>query len=304
MDRDPASVILPTVRWTEACDEVAQQLEGDDELLVVHDEPSDPVAGRETPAGVRLVAAGPPEGCSGKANAIAVGMETARHDRLVWTDDDFHHPPDWLDRLLEDYTTHGPVTELPIFVGQDPLSVLLEPGFILGGTLGVYTEQYAWGGAVAFDRSDLDEESFLASLRQTVSDDALLGEHLDVTALDRTRRVPAGHDVRTTLERSVRFNKIAYFHDRTTLIGSTLVSLLLVAACVFLPALTVAVTALVAATYALLGAKRWSVLLAVPALVVGVPLTLYALARNTFVWGGRRYAWHDKFDVTVRGADQ
>lgn len=30
-------------------------------------------------------------------------MEAARHDRLVWTDDDFHHPPDWLATLSADY---------------------------------------------------------------------------------------------------------------------------------------------------------------------------------------------------------
>lgn len=91
-DSPPTSVLLPTTRWTDAGDEVSAQLCDGDELLVIDDD-SDPVAGRtDAPAGVRLVAAGEPEGCSGKANAIAAGMETARHDRIVSTDDDFHHP--------------------------------------------------------------------------------------------------------------------------------------------------------------------------------------------------------------------
>lgn len=38
---------------------------------------------------------------------------------------------------------------------------------------------------------------------------------------------------------------------------------------------------------------------ACPAVLVQVPLMLYALCRRTFVWGGRRYRWDDKFDVTV-----
>jgi hypothetical protein len=37
----------------------------------------------------------------------------------------------------------------------------------------------------------------------------------------------------------------------------------------------------------------------VPALVAALPLGLYALVRDTFVWGGRRYRWYSKFDVEV-----
>ena len=88
---------------------------------MIHDEDGDPVAERtDVPEGVRLVAAGEPEGCSGNANAIVAGMEAARHDRLAWTDDDFHHPPDWLETLTADYERHGPVSEVPYFVGRDP----------------------------------------------------------------------------------------------------------------------------------------------------------------------------------------
>ena len=108
------SVLLPTTRWTDACTEVAAQLEDRDELLLIHDVEDDPVTGHQnTPEGVRLIAAGEPERCSGKANAIVTGMEAACHDRLVWTDDDFHHPPDWLATLSADYEKYGPVSEVP-----------------------------------------------------------------------------------------------------------------------------------------------------------------------------------------------
>ena len=113
----------------------------------MYDHGDDPVSGRERlPENVRLICAGDPVGCSGKANAIAAGMEAAKHDRLVWTDDDFHHPPDWLDQLHQDYAEYGPTTELPAFVGQDPLAVLLEPIYVLGGTLGTYVGDHAWAG--------------------------------------------------------------------------------------------------------------------------------------------------------------
>ncbi len=123
--------------WTAACDDVAAQLGPEDELLIIHDSKDDPVVDRKPLSeNVQFIPAGDPVGCSGKANAIAAGMEAANHDRLVWTDDDFHHPPDWLDRLHKDYAEYGPTTELPAFVGQDPLAVLLEPVYVLGGTLG------------------------------------------------------------------------------------------------------------------------------------------------------------------------
>jgi|GEM_PF-2788514 len=67
----PTTVILPTVRHTDVVDQLASQLGPDDELLVVCDTDSDPIAGvaDSFPKGVRLVIAGEPEGCSGKANA-------------------------------------------------------------------------------------------------------------------------------------------------------------------------------------------------------------------------------------------
>lgn len=294
---------MPTVTWTDACDEVAAQLAAGDELLVVHDDANDPVVDRAGthPDGARLVAAGDPNGCSGKANAISSGMEAAEHDRIVWTDDDFHHSSDWLDQLAADYEAHGPVTELPVFVGRDPLSILLEPVYIAGGTLGTYAGNYPWAGAVIFECADIDEDAFLNQLQQTVSDDSLLGEHLDVTALRRTREVPIGGSLRETLERHVRFGQIVFRHDPVGISMSFILLLVIVTASVLYPIVGGVVTLLTIGTYGAFGHWRATALLAVLSFAVGVPLAVYAVARRTFVWGGRRYRWRSKFDVEVVG---
>ena len=309
-DSPPTSVLLPTVRWTDACDEVASQLGPNDELLVIPDTDADPVAARadrtdcgddgHLPDNVRIVLAGEPTGCSGKANAIAAGMEAAAHERIVWTDDDFHHPADWLDRLHADYDRQGPTTERPAFVGRDPLGVLLEPAYLIGGTLPVAAGGIVWGGAVIFERGDIDEAAFLADLRRSLSDDGALSEHLEVTAADRTRVVPAGGSVRESLERFVRFLWITrYYAPAAT--GLNLISAVVLAiACLVAPLLTLAgLTLLSAATYRWVGLHRSTFLLAGPAVLAAPPLLTYALGRRTFVWAGRRYRWSAKHDVDV-----
>ncbi|WP_418281555.1 glycosyltransferase [Halorubrum sp. DTA98] len=302
MGPPPTSVLLPTVRWTEACSEVAAGLRADDELLLVADTTADPIADRrgDLPDGVTLLLAGEPVGCSGKANAIAAGMEAAEHDRIVWTDDDFHHPPDWLAALHAEYERNGPTTECPVFVGRDPLGVLLEPAYVIGGTLAVDRGGIAWGGSVVFERNDLDEDAFLADLRRTISDDGTLSEHLDVTAVKRTRTVPAGGSVRDSLERFVRFTWILRRHAPRAAAANVVLAVVLSVLCVVAPVPTAAVlTAVSAGTYAWFGVDRASFLLSVPAVLAAPPLLGYALMRRTFVWGGRRYRWRDRFDVTV-----
>ncbi|MFC7199660.1 glycosyltransferase [Halospeciosus flavus] len=297
----PTSVLLPTTTRSPVIEEVAGQLAPTDELLVICDTETDPVADyADEIEKTRVVVAGEPTGCSGKANAIAAGMEAATHDRIVWTDDDFHHPPDWLSGLHTAYERHGPVSELPFFVGRDPLSILLEPVYALGGTLGVYTSDKAWAGAVMFERDDLDVEAFLEELRQTVSDDGLLSEYLDVTPLKRTRRVEIGGTVRATLERHVRFTQIVSHHEPADTAVMGVVTTLLAAFCLLSPVYAAGlVTLLVGGVYAAFGCRRWTALLAYPAILVQVPLMAYALGRRTFVWGGRRYRWHSKFHVEV-----
>nr|WP_255682015.1 glycosyltransferase [Natrinema sp. SYSU A 869] len=252
----------------------------------------------DCPDTVRLVVAGEPEGCSGKANAIAAGIETAEHDRLVWSDDDFHHLPDWLDGLRNDYERNGPTTEVPIFVGQDPLAVLLEPAHVISGTLAVSLADVPWGGSLVFERDDIDEEAFLADLRRTVSDDGLLMEYADITSVERTRRVEIGGSFRETLENQVRFTKIVRHHDLTGIVGQFVVRTGLAAGCVLfpLPALAL-VTVAMAGVYAAFGIRRWMFLAAYPVVLAAIPLLVYGLVRQTFVWGGRRYRWHSTFDV-------
>jgi hypothetical protein len=300
-ERPPTSVLLPTTRWTDACAELAAQLGGSDELLVIHDGEDDPVTGWEDrPEGVRLVAAGEPEGCSGKANAIAAGMEAARHDRLVWTDDDFHHPPDWLATFIADYEDHGPVSEVPYFVGRDPLSVVLEPLYASSASLGIHLGNQIWGGAVMFERDDIDEAAFLDDLRQTVSDDGLLMEYLEVTTVGRTRTVPIGGTIRETVERQVRWSHILRWHSPGVDAGLYLVMLLVLAGAVLSPLYTAAILTVVHLVInEVLGVRRWTAVLAYPAVFVVVLLIPYTHARRTFVWGGRRYRWRGKFDVTV-----
>ena len=227
-------------------------------------------------------------------------MEAARHDRLVWTDDDFHHPPDWLATLSADYEKHGPVSEVPYFVGRDALSVLLEPLYASAGSLRIYHDNRIWGGAVIFERADIDEAAFLDELRRTVSDDGLLMEYLQVTTVGRTRIVPIGGTIRETVERQVRWTQILRWHVPGAVAGTVLVLLFVLAGAIVAPfPAAMILTVWHLAVNEILGVRRWTAVLAYPAVFVFVPLIMYALARRTFVWGSRQYRWRGKFDVTV-----
>ncbi|MEA1930386.1 MAG: glycosyltransferase [Euryarchaeota archaeon] len=298
----PTSVILPTVRPTDVVDEIATQLAAEDELLVVCDTESDPIGGTvdSLPEEVRLVVAGEPEGCSGKANAIAAGMAAADNERLVWTDDDFHHPPEWLGDLQEDYDRQGPTTEMPYFVGRDPLSKLLEPMYMMGATAGLTLIDKPWGGAVIFERDDLDEAAFVNDLRQTVSDDGLLGAYLDVTPVKRVRRVEVGGTVSESLERNTRFMQIVQYFSPYPDVTVPLSTLYFTCCLLFPVPAALLSTAAMAAVYAYFGVFRWTVLLTYPGLIAQFPLLLYGLSRS-FVWGGRRYHWPERFEVIVEG---
>lgn len=294
---------MPTVRRSSVIEDVADQLHPGDELLVVCDTPEDPVAAHDGdfPDGARLVVAGEPDGCSGKANAVAAGIEAARHDRIVLTDDDYHHPPDWLDALHADYERHGPTSEVPFFVGNDLLSMLLEPHYNVSNVVGLYEDDNPWGGTVVFDRTEVDEAALCAELRQTVSDDGVINEYLSFTTVKRVRRVAVGGTFRETLERHVRFVKITFSYMSLRMQAAYTGSWLLTAlALLWFPIPGAVLTTVAAgATYAYIGVHRWTFVLAYPGLVVGAPLLVYAIARRTFVWGGRRYRWVDRDDVKI-----
>ena len=148
--RDPVTVLLPTVRWTTACDQVAAQLRADDELFVICDREDDPVAGRDPPDGVEILVAGDPEGCTAKANALAYGMERATNDRFVWSDADYERGDDWLDCLVEAGEEHGTAAVLPMFPGGgwwrlvEPV-VVLSLGLRAGLLRGDGVPSYPWG---------------------------------------------------------------------------------------------------------------------------------------------------------------
>ena len=202
--------------------------------------------------------------------------------------------------MIADYEDHGPVSEVPYFIGRDALSILLEPLYASSASLGIRLGNQIWGGAVVFDRDDIDEAAFLDELRRTVSDDGLLMEYLKVTTVGRTRTVPIGGTIQETVERQVRWSQILRWHSPGVDAGLYLVMLLILAGAVLSPLYTATVLAVLhLAVNEVLGVRRWTAVLAYPAVFVVVLLVPYTHARRTFVWGGRRYRWRGKFDVTV-----
>ncbi len=298
-----ASIILPTFEWTQSCEQLARQLEADDELLVVCDSESDPVASADLPEAAELLVAGDPEGCSGKANAVALALEHASQDRIVLTDDDVDRDDDWLATIKRLGEEHGTVTAIPVFVSEEYPFKLFEPLCIVVASLVVdRTSWVTWGGGVTFDRRDIDIEGYIADLRRTISDDALLAEYVDDVVASRELvnevQVPGGP--RATYERLTRFVTIFYrFAPRRTLaILAIFLAVVLIGTLAPL-AVAVGVTTLAYDRYRALGVDRRTWLFAAPALVLAPLLGIAGIVRPTFVWGGRRYRWEETFDVTV-----
>lgn len=305
-DREPASVLLPTVRWTTACDQVAAQLRGEDELFVVCDGPDDPVAAHDPPDGVEILQAGDPQGCSGKANAIACGLEAASNDRFVWTDADFERDNDWLDRLVDAGETHGPATAIPIWYG-DGFWSLLEAWTLVFSSLLIYfgvgsTGNLGWGGGLTFRRDELDVSvpELAAELRRVLSDDGLVSQHLanvhPVRSMVTPVRVPG--DLSTSIARVVRFNRLTHVHEG--MYGDFAVACAAVAAAVVAPLyVALAVTALTGVAYAVFRFRRPTFLLAFPGLFLVPPAILAGIVGVDFEWAGRRYRLDGEYDVTV-----
>ena len=303
-ERDPVSVLLPTVEWGPACAELAEQVEPADELLILCDTENDPVASRETPPNVTVLTAGVPTGCSGKANALAYGMERATHDRFVWTDDDFERSPDWLDRLVAVGERHGPATVIPDFVGGG-WWWLIEPTSTVMSTLSMYLGRgpwagNAWGGGVTFTRDDLNVDDLVRDLRTCISDDGVLSDHLgDVYAVRSMQsQVPVPGDFTSVKQRMVRFTRITHVHEGlgTELVGS----LILVGIALLFPLYAVPLVTVVSGlTYAIVGKKRWTFVLAYPALLILPLLFIAGITQKEFEWAGRRYRMHDVNDIEV-----
>lgn len=307
-EREPASVLLPTVEWTAACDQVADQLREGDELLIIHDTEEDPVADHAVPEGVEVVAAGEPDGCSGKANAVAAGLERASNDRIVCTDADFDRGPEWLGRIVTAGATRGPATAVPVWYGGG-LWALLEPWIATFVSLLFYlnlgsTGSLAWGGGLTFTRSELDVEvpALAAELRTVLADDILIAQHLDRIHPIRSMVTPieVSGSPRRTYARSVRFVRQTHVHEG--MYAELVVSAGAVAAAVSFPIVTaVAVTVVTGVTYRILGVRRRTFVLAYLGLFLVPPAILAGIFVTEFEWAGRRYRLNAHGDVEVVG---
>lgn len=317
-----ACVLLPTTEWTPSCETLRGQLDVGDELLVLCDDPADPVA-RDPPAddAVRVVPVGDPDGCSGKSHALAVGLGEVGddHDVLVLTDDDVERDAAWLATLTDAAREHGAVSATPVFVG-DGWWRLLEPAMATFGSALLCAYGGVWGGGVAFERDRLDLDGYRRDLERTVSDDALLWDRLGeasasdgeggtgerdasggvYTSPDLVNRVAVPGDLGSVRERFARFAlTYRYWLPRAT----AALWVLLVAFCllaVVSPAAAAGVATLAAyRSYRYLGLERRTWLLAFPSAFCLLLALAAAWLRPSFAWGGRRYRWTGRFDVTV-----
>ena len=295
------SIILPTTSYNEVIEQLSSQLSEKDELIVVYDTEKDPIADSDidSKSQVKLLEAGEPEGCSGKANAIYHGMKAAENNRIVWTDDDFHHPEDWLEELHKTCNKHGAVSELPFFIGQNPLTIINEPTYALVMFI-TYLNNQVWGGAVMFDRDQFDEETFLKELKSTVGDDVLLSEHLNSKTLRKTRRVEIDETVTEALERLARFVKHVRYHEPIQSLILGVVSVILAVLCISFPLYSLAGSSvLYFGIYQILGENRLTFLFSYVSLLILPILLTYGVLKKSFVWHGRRLKYNSKLDVEI-----
>lgn len=294
------SIILPTRTETSVVEEVKDQMSENDELIVVCDSEEDSIAQSGFDSKINLVVAGEPENCSGKANAIYHGMKASKNNRVVWTDDDFRHPDDWLEQMHRDCDRYGGVSELPFFIGNNPLTMLNEPIYAFT-MLMAYLNNQAWGGSVMFDRDGFNEEKFLEELQETVGDDVLLSEHLESKTVMRTHRVEIDEKIRDSLERITRFVKHVRYHEPIQTGLLTIASFFIAATAITYPIPSIlASTAFFITLYNFMDNRtRPTFLLGYTAVIILPFFLLYGLARRTFVWQGRRYRYNSKLDVEI-----
>lgn len=296
-----ASIVLPTPEWTPSCQQLASQLTDDDELLIVCDRPTDPVGDRSLPPRTQLLVAGEPVGCSGKANAVATGLEQASCNRIIVTDNDLERGDEWLATMKRLGDEHGPVTAIPVFVSDEYPFRLLEPFFACWCSFGITVSTVPWGGGVTFDRREIDLEGYVRDLRRTVADDVLLGEYVaELTpAFDLVHEIPVAGGPKATVERVTRFVQSVDRFDRLKTVGPIALALGFLALMLVFPLVAVGLTFGMRAWYRRLGVSRRSWLLTVPSILLTPFVLAGGILRREFRWGGRRYRWPSRFAVTV-----
>jgi hypothetical protein len=284
---------------------LAAGLGPEDELLVICDTETDPVAGYDPPEGVEVLVAGEPEGCSGKANALAYGMERASNDRFVWTDDDFDRNSEWLDRLVTAGERHGPASAIPVFSGRGWWR-LIEPWYGALFALLVYLQiggaaDTAWGGGVTFTRAELevDVPELADELRGVLSDDYLLTQRLPEVYAVRSMvtRVHVPGRLGSVANRLVRFVRIVGVNEGWR--GALINVFLAVIGLLYPLAIGPLLTAAFAGIYAQLDLRRVNFLFAYPGMLLLPVVTLAGLVVTEFEWGGRRYRYTGPGDVEV-----
>ena len=258
------------------------------------------------PEGVEVLVAGDPEGCSGKANAMARGMERAANDRFVWTDGDFERDDGWLDRLVREGDEHGPATAIPFFYGGG-FWAIVEPWAAVFSTLLFYLGVgswggNAWGGGATFTREELDvsADELADELRQVLSDDALLSRHLGDVHPVRSMVTPVevAGDLPTAYNRLVRFTRLTHVHEgvRFEFVASLALAVLAV---LFPVHVAVGSTLATASTFLLVGVRRPTFLLSYPGLFLLPWANLAGIVVSEFEWAGRRYRLAGTYEVDV-----
>ncbi|MEZ3117460.1 hypothetical protein RYH80_16215 [Halobaculum sp. MBLA0147] len=187
-------------------------------------------------------------------------------------------------------------------MSERPLLRLLEGPGAIGALLTVTLNTTAWGGTMAFAHDALALDEYVADLRRTVSDDALLTDRVaNVESVpELICPMPVSETVDETLARQVRWTLTARYLDPGGLVFGVALSLAVVLGSLFAPLVVVPfITAVAGVAFAYCGLRRPSFLLAVPAYWLSLPLVVYGLSRSTFEWNGRRYRWRSLYDATV-----
>lgn len=303
-----ASILLPTFEWTDSCETLAQQVEAEDELLVIVDDETTPAAesvkGRED---IELIVAGDPDGCSGKSNAIAAGLEAATQDRIILTDADVRRNDQWLNRVKQGVADHGAVTGGVLFSHSggsgrvfgwliEPLQAIFMLVLMLSGGL--------WGGAAGFHRQHIDDMAALKrELRQTVTDDLLIGEHLTISPkadFGLATTIPIHASVQEFWDRWIRYTLTFRYAENASLAVVFFLGILQAVALVFIPIITIAISVIAGLlVYRAFGSFRWTMVFMPITFLVNLLFASYAVTQSTFRWGGRTYRWTEKLSVDV-----